>query len=131
MELEAKYVFILNAIVALFFGLSFIFTPYMIMEMVGPATLVVGVAGEVLGVHYGIMLVAVAILMILLRNQPHSDFRQSVFLSFIVLWIATVIYQVYMISAFGFGSPMWMVTIGIGILWIVLWVYQYYTNMGS
>ncbi|MHA1588346.1 MAG: hypothetical protein ACTSV9_06175 [Candidatus Thorarchaeota archaeon] len=130
MELEAKYVFILNAIVALFFGLSFMFTPIMIMEMVGPA-LTIGVAGEVLGVHYGIMLVAVAILMILLRNQPHSDFRQSVFLSFIVLWTATVIYQVYMISAFGFGNPMWMVTIGIGILWIVLWVYQYYTNMSS
>jgi len=33
MELESKYVFILNAIVMLFFGLSFIFTPIMIMKM--------------------------------------------------------------------------------------------------
>ena len=131
MELEAKYVFILDAIVALFFGLSFIFTPYMIMEMCGPTTLVVGVAGEVLGVHYGIMLVAVAILMLLIRNQPHSDFRQSVFLSFILLWIATVIYQIYMIFAFGFGNLVWMITIGIGVLWLVLYVYQYYTNMSS
>ena len=131
MELEAKYVFILNAIVALFFGLSFIFAPRMIMEMVGPATLVIGVAGEVLGVHYSIMLTAVAILMLLIRNQPHSGFRQSVFLSFILLWTVKVIYQVYMVFAFGFGSPVWMITIGIGILWIVLWVYQCYTNMSS
>ena len=131
MELEAKYVFILNAIVALFFGLSFIFAPRMIMEMVGPATLVIGVAGEVLGVHYSIMLTAVAILMLLIRNQPHSGFRQSVFLSFILLWIATVIYQIYMIFAFGFGNLVWMITIGIGVLWLVLYVYQYYTNMSS
>ena len=131
MELEAKYVFILNAIIMLFFGLSFIVSPYMIMEMCGPTTLVVGVAGEVMGVHYGIMLTAVAILMILIRNQPHSDFRQNVFLSFILLWIATVIYQIYMIFAFGFGNPTWMITIGIGILWLVLYVYLYYTNMNS
>jgi len=130
-ELEAKYVFILNAIVMLFFGLSFIFSPYMIMEMCGPTTLVVGVAGEVLGVHYGIMLTALAVFMLLIRNQPHSDFRQSVFLSFILLWIVKVSYQVYMIFAFGFGNPTWMITIGIGILWLVLYVYQYYTNMSS
>jgi len=85
----------------------------------------------VLGVHYGIMLAAVAILMILIRNQPHSDFRQSVFLSLILLWTGTLIYQVYMIFAFGFGNMVWMTCIAIDILWIVLYVYQYYTNMSS
>ncbi len=131
MQLEAKFVFILNAIVALFFGLSFIFSTKMIMEMCGPTSLVVGVAGEALGVHYGITLVVIAILMLLIRNQPHSDFRQSVFLSLIVLWMATVIYQIYMIFVFGFGNLMWMVTISIGILWLVLYIYLYYTNMSS
>ena len=130
MELEAKYVFILNAIVALFFGLSFIFTPIMIMEMVGPA-LIIGVAGEVMGVSYGIAITAVAILMLLIRNQPHSDFRQSVFLFFILLWTGTFIYQVYMVFAFGFGNLMWMTVLAIDILWIVLYIYQYYTNMSS
>jgi len=131
MELEAKYVFILNAIEALFFGLGFIFAPIMIMEMVGPTTLVIGVAGEVLGVHYGIVLVALAILMLLIRNQPHSDFRQNVFLFFILLWTMTFIYQVYMIFAFGFGNLMWITTIGIDIILIALYVHKYYTNMSS
>ena len=33
MELESKYVFILNGIVAGFFGINFILAPRMIMEM--------------------------------------------------------------------------------------------------
>jgi len=131
MELEAKYVFILNAIEALVFGLGFIFAPIMIMEMIGPTTLVLGVVGEVMGVHYGITLVALAILMLLIRNQPHSDFRQNVFLFFILLWTGTTIYQIYMIFAFGFGNLMWMTTIATGIIFAILYVYQYYTNMSS
>jgi hypothetical protein len=131
MQLEAKYVFILNAIEALFFGLSFIIAPIMIMEMVGPTTLVVGVAGEVLGVHYGIVLTALAILMLLIRNQPHSDFRQNVFLFFILLWTGTFFYQVYMIFAFGFGNLMWITTIATDIILIALYAFQYFTNKGS
>ncbi len=131
MQLEAKYVFIINAIEALFFGMGFIIAPAMIMEMIGPATLVVGVAGVVLGVHYGITLVAIAILMLVNRNQPHSDFRQNVFLFFIILWTGTFIYQTYMVFAFGFESLMWIITIVSSLIFAILYGYQYYTNMSS
>jgi len=132
MQLEAKYVFILNAIVALLFGVSFVVAPTMIMEILRqPTTLVIGEGGVVMGVHYGIALIALAILMLLIRNQPHSDFRQNVFLFFILLWTGTFIYQVYVVFAFGFENLMMVMTIASDIIFIALYVYQYYTNMSS
>lgn len=131
MELESKYVFILNGIVAGFFGINFILAPRMIMEMVGPVGIIIGVAGETLGVHYGIALTTLAIFMLLIRNQPHSELRQNVFLFFILLWIGTFIYQLYMVFAFGFGGPMWILCLVLDILWTVLFVYQYYINMNA
>jgi hypothetical protein len=127
-ELEAKYVFIANALVALFFGLGFIFSPNMILEMCGPIT---GGAGEIMGVHYGIAVTMLAVFMLLIRNQPHSDFRQSVFLYLIFSWAMTFIYQVYMIYAFGYGNPVWITTVAIDFILVVLYGYLYYTNMSS
>ena len=116
MQLEAKYVFILNAIVALFFGVSFVIAPTMIMEILRqPTTVVIGEGGVVMGVHYGIVLIALAILMLLIRNQPHSDFRQNVFLFFILLWTGTFIYQVYIFFVYSFTSLMMIMTININI----------------
>jgi len=132
MEIEAKYVFIINAIEAIFFGLSFVVAPIMVMEMINPTLVgIIGVAGEVMSVHYGIALLGLAILMLLIRNQPHSDFRQNVFLFFILLWTGTFIYQVYIFFVYSFTSLMMIMTIASEVILVALYAHQFLTNKSS
>ena len=75
MDLQAKYVFILNFIIAILFGLGFMFIPDIIMTMMG-------FSGEADGPtafrFFGITIFGVGILSFLIRNEEPSNARQAI-----------------------------------------------------
>ena len=75
LNLEAKYVFLANCVVALFFGISFFLMSEMTANMMGIVTDAQGYANlQFMGLGF----MVVAAFMFTYRNLPHSTDRQVV-----------------------------------------------------
>ena len=106
MKLQAKYVFIFNFIIAIFFGLGFMFIPDILMTMIGFS----GIAdGPNAFRFFGIVVFGAGILTFLVRNEGESNARKLINIFLLVfgditnlmLWF-TFILHILMIIAYGY-----------------------------
>ena len=126
MELQAKYVFIFHSIMAFFFGLGFLFAPDMIFDLIGYSTLGVG---PYMGQIFGSAILILGLQTALIRDQPHSDFRQWIILSYIFGFTVLVILHIYGVLVLSIGNMMIWVISMLHILIIALYAFIFYTNM--
>ncbi|MCK4565898.1 MAG: hypothetical protein KAU48_01180 [Candidatus Thorarchaeota archaeon] len=122
--MEAKPILLLTAVICLFFGISLLLVPEMILNMNGMSTL----GNEAFAIqHTGCMVFATGILIFLIRNEEHSNIRQGIFLFMIIgLGLLTIVDIIGFFMAYG-SVMMWM-TIGLHILLIALFMYLYLQN---
>ncbi len=126
MELQAKYVFIVHSIIAFIFGIGFILAPEMNLDMMGYSTLGIG---AFLSQLFGSAILINGIQTALIRDQPHSDFRQWIILSYIVGFTVLTSLQIYGLLVLSIGNVMiWAVSM-LHILIIALYAFIFYTNM--
>lgn len=90
MDLQAKHVFILNFIIAMLFGLGFMFMPDILMTMIG-------FSGEADGPNafrfFGIAVFGVSILCFLVRNEEPSIARQAIIKTQIINFVLINIFH--------------------------------------
>ena len=126
MELQAKYVFIFHSIMAFIFGIGFLLAPEMNLDMMGYSTL--GISAYLIQLFGGSILV-LGIQTALIRNQPHSDFRQWIILSYIFGFSILTIYHIYGLLVLSIGNEMiWAISV-LHIIVIALYAFIFYTNM--
>ena len=126
MALQAKYVFILHSIMAFIFGIGFLLAPEMNLDMMGYSTL--GISAYLIQLFGGSILV-LGIQTALIRNQPHSDFRQWIILSYIIGFTLLTSLHIYGLLVLGLGNQLiWAISI-LHILTIALYAFIFYTNM--
>ena len=124
-KFKLKYVFIIHSIIAFIFGLGFMIIPYIIMDSMGlpnPPDL-----GEPIR-FYGAMVFGLGILLIGIRNEPHSSMRQIVLLSIIGSFIPQLIFHLLFHPLTNF--MVWNI-IGLDIIFITLYSYFFITNRGK
>ena len=81
MKLQAKYVFIFNFIIAIFFGLGFMFIPDILMTMIGFS----GIAdGPNAFRFFGIVVFGAGILTFLVRNEGESNARKAIMITQVI-----------------------------------------------
>ena len=126
MELQAKYVFLMHTILAFIFGIGFLIAPEMNLDMMGYSTL--GISAYLIQL-FGSLVLLLGVQVFLIRNQPHSDFRQAVILSYIFGYTLMTILHFYGMLVLSIGNLMiWAVSI-IHIIMIALYAFVFYTNM--
>jgi len=126
MELQAKYVFLMHTILAFIFGIGFLVAPEMNLDMMGYSTL--GISAYLIQL-FGSLVLLLGVQVFLIRNQPHSDFRQAVILSYIFGYTLMTILHFYGLLVLSIGNSMiWAVSI-IHIIMIALYAFVFYTNM--
>ena len=126
MELQAKYVFLMHTVLAFIFGIGFLIAPEMNLDMMGYSTL--GISAYLIQL-FGSLVLLLGVQVFLIRNQPHSDFRQAVILSYIFGYTLMTILHFYGLLVLSIGNSMiWAVSI-IHIIMIVLYAFIFYTNM--
>ncbi len=126
MELQAKYVFLMHTILAFIFGIGFLVAPEMNLDMMGYSTL--GISAYLIQL-FGSVVLLLGVQVFLIRNQPHSDFRQSIILSYIFGYTLLTILHFYGMLVLSIGNSMiWAVSI-IHIIMIALYAFIFYTNM--
>ena len=126
MELQAKYVFLMHTILAFIFGIGFLVAPEMNLDMMGYSTL--GISAYLIQL-FGSLVLLLGVQVFLIRNQPHSDFRQSIILSYIFGYTLMTILHFYGMLVLSIGNSMiWAVSI-IHIIMIALYAFVFYTNM--
>ncbi|TET12836.1 MAG: hypothetical protein E3J82_03835 [Candidatus Thorarchaeota archaeon] len=126
MELQAKYVFLMHTILAFIFGIGFLVAPEMNLDMMGYSTL--GISAYLIQL-FGSLVLLLGVQVFLIRNQPHSDFRQWIILSYIFGFTVLTSLQIYGLLILSIGNQMiWAVSI-LHILLIALYAFIFYTNM--
>ena len=126
MELQAKYVFLMHTVLAFIFGIGFLVAPEMNLDMMGYSTL--GISAYLIQL-FGSLVLLLGVQVFLIRNQPHSDFRQSIILSYIFGYTLMTILHFYGMLVLSIGNSMiWAVSI-IHIIMIALYAFIFYTNM--
>ena len=78
-KLNLKYIFLVNAILAVLFGLGFMILPKPIMTMIGFSD---GADGPTAMRFFGILVFGVGIIAFGIRNEEHSPVRQTILLGF-------------------------------------------------
>ena len=126
MALQAKYVFIIHSIMAIFFGLGFLLAPDMIFDLIGYSTLGVD---PCMGQIFGSAILILGLQTALIRDQPDSDFRQWIILSYIFGFTVLVILHIYGVLVLSIGNVMIWVISMLHILLIALYAFIFYTNM--
>lgn len=126
MELQAKYVFSIHSIMAFMFGYGFLIAPDMIFYLIGYSTLGVG---PYMGQIFGSAVLILGIQTALISDQPHSDFRQWIILSYIIGFTLLTSLHIYGVLFLSIGNMMiWAISI-FHIILILLYAFIFYTNM--
>ena len=122
--MQAKPILLLTTVISIFFGISLLLAPEMILNM---SSISVLGAGPFLAQHTGCLVLAIGILSFLIRNEEHSSSRQSIFLFMIIGLTLLIIVDV--IGFFmAFGDVMMWFTIGIHALLVILFMYLFMAN---
>ena len=121
-EFKLKYVFIINGILAFFFGLMFIFLPDMSGESMGLNTYADD--GEPLR-FLGATFVTLAILMLGIRNEPNSHTRQVILFVLVFNYLIEIILHLLFHSL---TNPMVLVEIVLCSIWVILYGFFFIKN---
>lgn len=122
--MNAKPIFLFTTLVGLFFGISLLLFPKMIFDLLEMSYLD---GGPVIARHTGSWIFAAALFAFLIRNEEHSNFRQSTFLFFIVAFGLMIVVELYGYFMALTGIMMWAM-IALHALFVVLYAYLFITN---
>ncbi|MFX1454738.1 MAG: hypothetical protein ACFFDB_05125 [Promethearchaeota archaeon] len=117
MNLQAKYVFIFNSIIALIFGLGFMFMPDILMTMIGFSS---GADGPTAFRFFGISVFGACILTFLVRNEDSSTARKAIMITQVINF---VLINVFLLIFGDITNLMLWFTFIIHILMIIAYVY--------
>ncbi|MFW9955413.1 MAG: hypothetical protein ACFFD3_12740 [Candidatus Thorarchaeota archaeon] len=125
MKLEAKFVFLINALVGLFFGISFFLMPVMTSDMMA---IITDAQGYATAQFMGLGFLMTAAFLFGIRNAPHSNDRQFLF-------VALLLYYLGMISLHVLNhvltNPVVIIVIAIEAIWAILYLVLFIINMKS
>lgn len=122
--MQAKPVFLFTTLVGLFFGISLMLVPELIMDLVG-ATYLNG--GPAMARHAASWILAASVFAFLIRNLEHSDTRQAVFVMFDIAFLLMVIAEVYS-YIIGAVDVMIMTIVALHVLFVLLYTYLFIEN---
>lgn len=122
--MEAKPILLLTTVVGLFFGIILMFLPEMMMDM-NEVTYLNG--GPVMAQHAASWILAASVFAFLIRNEEHSNFRQSVFIMFSLAFGLMVIVEIYAYFIAIAGIMMWGI-IALHVLFVILYMYLFLQN---
>ncbi len=122
--MQAKPVFLLTTIVGLFFGISLMFVPDMILDLLGASYLE---GGLTMGRHSASWILAAAVFAFLVRNVEHSDTRQAIFILFDLAFILMVVAELFAYFTAVVSVMVWSI-IGLHVLFALLYTYLFITN---
>ncbi len=90
MNFKVKYIFIFNAVLALFFGLGFMFIPEILMTMIGFSD---EADGPTAFRFFGILVFGISILTFAVRNEDTSSVRRSIILFLFIAYVLMVVFH--------------------------------------
>ncbi len=122
--MQAKPVFILTTIVGLFFGITMMIVPSIILDLLGASYLD---GGLTMGRHAASWILAAAVFAFLVRNAEHSDTRQSIFILFDIAFILMVVAELFAYFTAAVNVMMWAI-IALHVLFALLYTYLFITN---
>ena len=104
-----KTLFIITFILALIFGLGFIFMPEFLLSMIGFS---VDADGPLVARFFGILVFGISVLTFAARNSEYSIARQAIVLSLFVSYALMTVIHVLFFFAFNKGNMMlWSVIV--------------------
>ncbi|MFW9975539.1 MAG: hypothetical protein ACFFDQ_09760 [Candidatus Thorarchaeota archaeon] len=122
--MQAKPVFLLTTIVGLFFGITMMIVPSMILDLLGASYLD---GGLTMGRHAASWILAAAVFAFLVRNAEHSDTRQAIFILFDLAFILMVVAELFAYFTAAVNIMMWAI-IALHVLFVILYTYLFITN---
>ena len=124
-ELKLKYVFLINGIIGILFGLMFIFLP----DMSGANMGLVTHADDGQPLRFlGATFVSLAILMLGIRNEPNSYIRQVILFMLVFYNIMMVLFHLLFHPL---TNPMVWFVIVLCATWAILYGYFFIKNRGK
>jgi len=123
LNLEPKYVFLVNAIVAAFFGISFFLMPEMTANMMGITSDTQGYAAlQFMGL--GFLLTAAFVFSY--RNVPHSTDRQIVFLAMFLNYLGMIVLH---ILYHPLSNLVVLIALTLEVIWVIFYLLLFIINM--
>jgi len=122
--MQAKPIFLLTTLVGLFFGISLMFVPDMILDLLGASYLQ---GGLTMGRHSASWILAGSVFAYLVRNVEHSDTRQSIFILYDIAFILMVVAEIYAYFIGAVNIMIWAI-IALHVLFAILYTYLFITN---
>ena len=123
LKFEPKYVFLGNAIVAAFFGISFFLMPEMTANMMGITS---DAQGYATAQFMGLGFLLTAAFVFTYRNVPHSTDRQIVFLALFLNYLAMIVLHILYHSL---SNLVVIIAITIEAIWAILYLVLFIINM--
>ncbi|MFW9829977.1 MAG: hypothetical protein ACFFEY_20575 [Candidatus Thorarchaeota archaeon] len=117
MNLKAQYVFIINSIIAILFGLGFMFIPDMLMTLIGFSN---AADGPTAFRFFGITVFGASVLTFLVRNEGSSAAGRAIMISQVINFI---LINIFLIIFGDLTNLMLWFTIILHILLIVAYCY--------
>ena len=124
-ELKLKYVFIVQSVIALLFGLGFMIIPNILLNSMGlptPADI-----GEPIR-FFGAMVFGLSIVLFAARNEPHSSLRQAIILMAIFSHLPQLIFHILFHPLNNF--MVWNIIV-LDVIFISLYTYFFIKNRGK
>jgi len=122
--MKAKSIFLLTTVVGLFFGIFLMIFPELMMDM-NEVTYLNG--GPSMARHAASWILAVAVLAFLIRDEEHSNYRQAVFIMFILGFGLMTIVELYAIFMAIAGVMMWGI-IALHAVFVIIYTYLFLEN---
>lgn len=122
--MQAKPIFLLNTAVGLFFGFSLLLMPEFILNMLDVGVLGVGPS---MAQHTGAWVLSAAILTFLVKDEEHSNFRQSVFIFFVLSYALMAIIEIYG-YIMQLAGPMLLALVALHAVFAAIFGYLYMEN---
>ena len=123
MNLEAKYVFLANCIVGVFFGISFFLMPEMTANMMGIFT---DAQGYATAQFMGLGFMMVGAFAFTYRNLPHSSDRQIVFLAIFLYYLGMIVLHVMYHTL---SNLVVIIAITLEVIFVILYLILFIINM--
>ena len=123
LNLEAKYVFLGNCVVALFFGISFFLMPEMTANMMEIFT---DAQGYATAQFMGLGFMIVGAFAFTYRNLPHSSDRQIVFLAIFLYYLGMIVLHLLNHSL---SNLVVIIAIALEAIWVILYLILFIINM--
>lgn len=124
-KIELKHIFIFNAISAFFFGLGFMIMPAFIMTLLGLSD---AADGPLSMRFFGLMITGTGILVLFIRNEPHSSIRQAILIMLVFNFTIMILFKLLF---FDLQNIMVWIVIILHVVFVFFYVYFFIKNRGK